>query len=104
VSTFTDAKTWFPGIEIRNGSAFARDVDASVVVPSKGNAMYTTRVVDANGNPLPQYYGATLGGGVIVLGTGNPADSGVAYNTVIQVLETKTGNTAAKIHVVPPTP
>jgi immune inhibitor A len=104
VSTFTDAKTWYPGIEVRGGSAFAVDGDASVVVPSKGNAKYTTRIVDVNGNPLPAYYGVTLGGGAIVLGTGNPADSGVAYNTVIKVVETKTGNTAAKVNVVPPTP
>ncbi len=57
VSTFTDAKSWYPGIEIRGSSIFYRDADASTVVPSPGNAPYSTRVVDAAGNPLPQYYG-----------------------------------------------
>ena len=102
VSTFTDAKTWYPGLELRGSSLFFRDADASVVVPSKGNAAYTTRIVDPNGNLLPGLYGLTVGS--TVLGTGNPGDAGVAYNTLIQVVETKTGNTAAKIHVVPPTP
>ena len=66
VKTFTDAKGWYPGIEVRairpEASAFFfRDVDASTVVPSVGNAPYSTRVVDANGNPLPAFYGADLG-------------------------------------------
>jgi immune inhibitor A len=55
VKSFTDNKTWYPGIEIRGDSLFYRDADASTVVPSQGNAPYSTRVVDANGNPLPQY-------------------------------------------------
>ena len=38
MSTFTDAKGWYPGIEIRGSSLFYRDADASTVVPSKGNA------------------------------------------------------------------
>jgi immune inhibitor A len=74
VSTFTDTKTWYPGIEIRN-----------------------------NGALRPDWYGADLGAN-IVLGTGSPADDGVSFNTWFQVLEVKTGNTAAKIHIVPPTP
>ena len=76
MSQFTDAKTWYPGIEIRgNGSIFYRDFDASVVVPSKGNQPYTTRVVDADGSPLPDLYGLDLGSNG-VLGTGNPGDEG----------------------------
>jgi immune inhibitor A len=103
VSTFTDDKTWYPGIEIRGGSLYFRDSDASVVVPSQDNAAYSTRVVDASGNLLTQFFGLDLGSN-IVLGTGNPDDAGVSYHTTFQVQEVKSGNTAAKIHIVPPTP
>ena len=51
MSAFTDAKGWYPGIEIRDGAPYARDNDASVVVPSRGNAPYTTRVVNPDGTP-----------------------------------------------------
>ena len=51
-STFTDAKTWYPGLEYRpdldpEAPLFFRDVDASMVVPSRGNEIYSTRIVDA---------------------------------------------------------
>ena len=52
---------------------FFRDADASVVVPSRDQRRYTTRIVDADGNPLTDLYGTDLGDGII-LGTGNPAD------------------------------
>jgi len=103
VSTFTDDKTWYPGLEIRGSRLFYRDIDASTVVPSRGNAPYSTRVVDADGNLLPQFFGLDLGINSL-LGTGNPADDGVSYHTTFQVAEVKSGNTAAKIHIVPPTP
>ena len=102
VSTFTDAKTWYPGLEIRGSQLFFRDIDASVVVPSKGNAPYTTRIVNPDGSAATGLYGADIGIGV--LGSGNPGDANVAYGVVVKVLEVKSGNTAAKIHVVPPTP
>jgi len=76
--TFSDAKTWYPGIEYRpdldpKEPVFYRDVDASTVVPSKGNEIYSTRVVDRDGSLLTPLYGTDLGGGH-VLGTGNPKD------------------------------
>jgi len=67
-----DAKGWYPGLELRGEDLFFRDIDASVVVPSKDNRRYTTRIV-ADGNPLTDLYGTDLGDG-IVLGSGNPAD------------------------------
>jgi immune inhibitor A len=73
VPQFTDAKGWYPGLELRGEDLFFRDVDASVVVPSKDNRRYTTRIVDADGNPLTDLYGTDLGDGII-LGSGNPAD------------------------------
>jgi hypothetical protein len=78
VLRFTDARTWYPGIEYRpdldpEEPFFYRDADASVVVPSKANEIYSTRVVDRNGRLLPQLFGTPFGDGH-VLGTGNPAD------------------------------
>ncbi|MFG3582383.1 immune inhibitor A domain-containing protein [Micromonospora chersina] len=104
VPAFTDAKGWYPGIEIRNGSAFARDNDASVVIPSRGNAKYTTRVTNPDGTPAPAYYGATLGGGAIVLGTGNPGDAGVAYGVSISIKGAAKDNSYATVYVTPATP
>ncbi|NUT36196.1 MAG: M6 family metalloprotease domain-containing protein [Hamadaea sp.] len=104
VSTFTDAKGWYPGMEIRviNGvtRVFYRDVDASVVIPSVNNQLYTTRVVDANGNPLPQFYGITVAGNT-VLGTGNPGDAGVAYGVSISIVRVAKDNSYATIHITP---
>jgi immune inhibitor A len=103
VSEFTDRQTWYPGVEYRPGmGAFFRDIDASVVVPSRDGAAYTTRIVDADGNLFTSLFGATLGGSE--MGTGNPEDSGVAFGTEISVVEAKKGNIAAKIHVVAPAP
>jgi immune inhibitor A len=104
VSAFTDTQGWYPGIEIRGGSAFARDSDASVVIPSKGNAKYTTRVTNPDGTPAPAYYGATLGGGVIVLGTGNPGDQGVSYGVSITVEQAARDSSYATVHVTSATP
>ena len=69
-------------------------------MPSVGNAPYTTRVVDANGNPLPGFYGADLGSN-IVLGTGNPVDAGVAFGVSIEVKRVAKDNSYATVHVVP---
>ncbi|MEU9824827.1 immune inhibitor A domain-containing protein [Micromonospora chersina] len=104
VPAFSDAKGWYPGIEIRNGSAFARDNDASVVIPSRGNAKYTTRVTNPDGTPATAYYGATLGGGAIVLGTGNPGDAGVAYGVSITIKRAAADNSYATVYVTPATP
>ncbi|MEV1328295.1 immune inhibitor A domain-containing protein [Micromonospora costi] len=101
VKGFTDAKGWYPGIEIRDGAAYARDSDASVVVPSRDNAPYTTRVTNPDGTPAPEYYGVTLGGGAIVLGTGNPGDQGVNYGVSLTIKKAKRDNTSATIYVTP---
>jgi hypothetical protein len=68
-------------MELRGEDLFFRDVDASVVVPSKDNRRYTTRIVDENGNPLTDLYGTDLGDGII-LGSGNPADGNPLDNPV----------------------
>ncbi|WP_353815152.1 immune inhibitor A domain-containing protein [Agromyces sp. SYSU T00266] len=102
VSTFTDDQGWVPGLAYNpaNGGLYYRDRDASVVVPSVGNAMYSLPIYDMEGNPFPALYGATVAG--FPLGTGNPADDGVGFGTVISVKKALTGNTAALIEVTPP--
>jgi immune inhibitor A len=76
--SFTDAIGWYPGYEYRpdldpEDPLFFRDADASVVIPSKDNAMYSTRITDRYGHVLPGQFGIGLGGGHVT-GTGNPAD------------------------------
>lgn len=97
VSKFTDAQGWYPGIEFRDGSLFARDVDASVVIPSKGHVPYTTRVVLPDGSPATDLYGLDLG--FTVLGSGNPADVGAAYGVTIEVKWVMPGSSFAIIRV-----
>jgi immune inhibitor A len=78
VRRFTDAIGWYPGYEYRPDLNAAspllfRDVDASVVVPSKDNQLYTTRITDKNGRLLRSQFGRDLGDGHVA-GTGNPRD------------------------------
>ena len=78
VRTFTDAIGWYPGYEYRPDldpadPLFFRDFDGSVVIPSKDNEIYSTRITDKSGRVLPSQFGIGLGGGHVT-GTGNPAD------------------------------
>ncbi|QYC43361.1 Immune inhibitor A precursor [Nonomuraea coxensis DSM 45129] len=100
VTTFTDAKTWYPGIELLNGGLAYRDFDASAVVPSKGDQTYSTRVVHADGTPAPELYGQVAAGSV--LGTGNPGDEGKALGVQFKLISPLPGNLGAIVQVVPP--
>ncbi|MGB3733208.1 immune inhibitor A domain-containing protein [Microbacterium sp.] len=100
VPTFTDDKGWVAGLEFRDGSLYNRLRDSSVVVPSVNGAPYTTRIVNPDGTPATDLYGLDFGAGIT--GTGNPADSGVGYGTVITVKKSMQNNTAALITVTPP--
>lgn len=102
VSTFTDDQGWVPGFALREstGQLYYRDRDASVVVPSVGNAQYSTPLYDLEGNRLPDYDGLDIGLGPF--GSGNPADAGVGYGTVVKVLQTLDGNRAAVIQITAP--
>ncbi len=102
VAGFSDAAGWYPGIEIRNGRLFARDNDASVVIPSRANAPYTTRITNPDGTPATGLYGTDLG--FTVLGSGNPGDAGVAYGVTITILRSAKDNSYATVHVTPATP
>ena len=103
VSTFTDDQGWVPGFALREstGALYYRDRDASTVVPSVGNALYTTPLYDLAGNRLPAYDGLDVGLGPF--GSGNPADSGVGYGTVVKVKKALDDNRAALIEITPPT-
>jgi immune inhibitor A len=101
VRTFTDDAGWYPGIELNNDSLFYRDNDASTVVPSVGNSPYTVRMVDEQGEYVPELFGEDFGIGAIT-GTGNPADDGVGYGTVIHLKKAFKGNTSALIQITPP--
>ncbi|GHH63909.1 protease [Streptosporangium violaceochromogenes] len=101
VLAFTDAKTWYPGFEARDGSLFYRDFDASVVVPSKGDQPYGTRVVNADGGPATELYGLDMGNGH-VLGTGNPGDDGKALGVRLRLLAPLPGGLGAIVQVTPP--
>ncbi|MEV6153630.1 immune inhibitor A domain-containing protein [Nonomuraea sp. NPDC052129] len=101
VPNFTDAKTWYPGLELQNGSLFYRDFDASVVVPSKGDQPYSTRVVNVDGTPATELYGTDLGGGHVA-GTGNPGDEGKALGVQFKLVSPLPGNLGAIVQVIPP--
>ncbi|KAB8185768.1 M6 family metalloprotease domain-containing protein [Nonomuraea phyllanthi] len=100
VRTFTDAKTWYPGLELIDGGLYYRDFDASVVVPSKGDQTYSTRVVHQDGTPATELYGQVAAGSV--LGTGNPGDEGKALGVQFKLLAPLPGNLGALVQVVPP--
>jgi immune inhibitor A len=99
VRKFTDTKGWYPGLELRGEDLFNRDVDASTVIPSRGNKPYTTRIVNPDGTPLTELYGVDIG--ITVLGTGNPGDSGVALGVSLEVKRVAKNNSYATIRVVP---
>ena len=101
VRTFTDDSGWYPGIELNNGGLFYRDNDASTVVPSVDNAPYTVRMVDEQGEYVPDLFGQDFGIGAIT-GTGNPADDGVGYGTVVHLKKAFKGNKSALIQITPP--
>lgn len=102
VASFTDDQGWVPGFALResDGALFYRDRDASTVVPSVGNAQYSTPLYDLDGNRLPDYDGVDVGLGPF--GSGNPADAGVGYGTVITVKKAMKDNTSALISITPP--
>jgi immune inhibitor A len=101
VSTYTDAKGWYPGLEWTGSSFFFRDIDGSVVIPSQNNEMYSTRVVNPDGSPALSQYGRLLAGGLIRLGSGNPGDEGKQIGVRFKLVSASKGNTYATVHVTP---
>jgi immune inhibitor A len=110
VKKFMDTVTWYPGIENRGPAGlFFRDADASVVIPSAGNQLYSVRFVNPDGSLATghPFYGLDLGGN-LVLGTGNPSDGYDVFNptdlsmgVVFEISKIGKGNTQARIWVDP---
>jgi immune inhibitor A len=100
VKEFADAKTWYPGLEVRDGSLFYRHRDASVVIPSRDEQPYTTRVVNPDGSPATELYGENIAGHI--LGTGNPGDEGKQLGVKLRLLSPLPGNLGVLVHVTPP--
>ncbi len=100
VKTFTDAKGWYPGFEIRGSQLYYRHRDGSSVVPSKDNQQYTTRVVNPDGTPATSLYGTDIGGAI--LGTGNPGDENKQLGVQIKLLTPLPLNLGAIVQVTAP--
>ncbi|GII78630.1 protease [Sphaerisporangium rufum] len=100
VKAFTDAKGWYPGLELRDDGLYFRNRDASVVVPSKNNEPYSVRVVHADGSPATEAYGEDVDG--FTLGTGNPADAGKQLGTQVKLIAPLPGNLGVIVQVTPP--
>ncbi|GAB3900847.1 immune inhibitor A domain-containing protein [Microbispora bryophytorum] len=100
VKSFTDAKGWYPGLEIHDdGSLYYRQRDSSAVVPSKNNQPYSTRIVHADGTPATELYGTDIGGPI--LGTGNPGDEGKQLGVQIKLISPLPANLGAIVQVTP---
>ena len=103
MSAFTDALGWYPGIEFDGAGLFFRDVDASTVIPSRGNETYSTRVVDSDGNPSRPVRATDLRRRHH-LGTGNPGDEGKQLGVTFTIVRAGKGNTYATVHLTTATP
>ncbi len=57
VTAFTDAKGWYPGLEFRRAKPVLPRHRRLCRHPVDGNQLYSTRIVDPNGNPLTALYG-----------------------------------------------
>ncbi len=106
VSEFTDAQGWYPGIEFRpdldeDAPLFFRDADASVVLPSVGDAPYSVAIVDQDGELIPDLFGIDFGGGVLS-GTGNPGDAGVNFGVEFSLLSFHAKHQWVQVRVTPP--
>lgn len=97
VSQFHDSLGYYPGLRYRpaTGGLYFWDAPASLVVPAKGS--YTTKITDANKNPLNSLYGINLGD--TVLGSGDPRDAMVQYGLNIAVLDKAQDGSWGKIAV-----
>jgi immune inhibitor A len=100
VRSFTDATTWYPGLEVRDDGLYYRERDASVTMPSKDDQPYSVRVVKPDGSPATDLYGQTVNG--FTLGTGNPGDEGKQLGVKINLLAPLPGNLGVIVRVTPP--
>lgn len=96
-TVFDDRQGYYPGffnVPGPGGGWYFNNRDGSAVIPAVD--MYSTRVTDFDGNPLPNFYGNALGSMLPhYFGTGNPGDEGQQYGVMIELLGVnKPGNKA----------
>jgi immune inhibitor A len=102
VKTFTDAAGWYPGVEVVGEDLFFRDIDASTVIPSRGNEPYSVRVVDGRGRLLTDLFGLEVAG--FTLGTGNPGDEDKELGVAFRIVKVAKDDQVATIRVTPALP
>lgn len=84
---FDDAHGYAPGLKVgADGKVAPWDEDGGVVLPSLGGAIYSTRVVDADGRPAPDRYGQPYAG-FHVLGTGRPGDANLQFGVRLELVD-----------------
>ena len=103
VPAFHDSQGYFPGL----GWLYWIDGDASVVLPSVDNQVYSTRIVTETGSPplfdyepLSDFYGIDLwGDGLTILGSGNPGDDEAQFGWHARLVGEATDHTWAKLRI-----
>lgn len=84
---FDDAQGYAPGLRAAaDGKLAPWDEDGSVVLPSLDGALYSTRVVDADGLPAAARYGEAYAG-THILGSGNPGDANLQHGVRIELVD-----------------
>ena len=84
---FDDAHGYAPGVKVgADGKLAPWDDDGGVVLPSLDGAIYSTRVVDADGKPAIDRYGQPYAG-YHVLGTGRPGDANLQFGVRLELLD-----------------
>lgn len=87
VRRFDDAHGYAPGLKVgADGKVAPWDEDGGVVLPSLDGALYSTRVVDADGRPATDRYGQPYAG-FHVLGTGRPGDANLQFGIRLELLD-----------------
>ncbi len=87
VTQLDDARGYTPGQRAdAEGQLSAWDADASAVLPSQDGGTYSTRVVDAEGQPAFDHYGRPFSNDH-VLGSGNPGDANLQLGVHIELVD-----------------
>lgn len=101
VDTFNDAYGYYPGFymggDCPSGYVCYWDQDASVVIPSREGKTYSTRITDADKNPLTSLYGTSVGG--FPLGSGDPGDDNAQFGLHIELVEKASDGSWGKIKI-----
>jgi immune inhibitor A len=87
VSRFDDAFGYYPGFTTdAEGGVVEWDQDASVVLPSRGGSVYSSRVTHPD-RSRPHPLDGEAFGGIHHYGSGNPGDENLGYGVHIEVVD-----------------